>query len=121
MFLKLQASPLKFLFSSLFVYISLAKAGMTCFSQLIILVNFQSCKHESWASTAKYLVEDVPVLLGLEDVEDVNSVLSVVFKSLPSNFGEFIKWIAEVRRQEDGGQSLSQEEKGRLAVKVFLS
>lgn len=76
-----------------------------------------SCKHESWASTAKYLVEDVPVLLGLEDVEDVNSVLSVVFKSLPSNFAEFIKWIAEVRRQEDGGQSISQEEKGRLAVK----
>lgn len=66
-------------------------------------------------------MEDVPVLLGLEDLEDVKNVLSVVFKSLPSNFAEFIKWIAEVRRQEDGGQSLSQEEKGRLAVKVFSS
>ena len=64
-------------------------------------------------------MEDVPVLLGLEDVADVNNVLSVLFKSLPSNFAEFIKWIAEVRRQEDGGQSLSEEEKGRLAVKVF--
>ncbi|XP_002529835.2 glutathione gamma-glutamylcysteinyltransferase 1 isoform X1 [Ricinus communis] len=76
-----------------------------------------SCKHESWASIAKYLVDDVPLLLKSEDVKDVNRLLYVVFTSLPSNFGEFIKWVAEVRRQEDGRGNLSQEEKGRLAVK----
>lgn len=65
-------------------------------------------------------MEDVPVLLSSVEVEDIKDVLSIVFKSLPSKFEEFIKWIAEVRRQEDDGQSLSQEEKGRLTVKVFF-
>ena len=65
-------------------------------------------------------MDDVPVLLMSEDVKDVDQVLSVVFTYLPSNFGEFIKWVAEVRRREDGGQNLSQEEKGRLATKVFF-
>jgi glutathione gamma-glutamylcysteinyltransferase len=50
-------------------------------------------------------------------MKDIEKVLSVIFTSLPSNFGDFIKWIVEVRRQEDGGQTLSQEEKSRLAVK----
>nr|ARV78463.1 phytochelatin synthase 1 [Triadica sebifera] len=76
-----------------------------------------SCRHESWTGIAKYLVDDVLLLLKSEDVKDIQKLLYVVFKSLPSDFGEFIKWIAEVRRQEDGGRSLSQEEKGRLAVK----
>lgn len=76
-----------------------------------------SCKHESWVSTAKYLMDDVPLLLKSEDIKDIKKVLSVVFTSLPSNSDEFIKWVAEVRRREDGGESLSQEEKGRLAVK----
>lgn len=53
-----------------------------------------------------------------EAVKDVQEVLSVVFKSPPADLREFIKWIAEVRRQEDGSLVLSEEEKGRLAVKV---
>ena len=64
-------------------------------------------------------MDDVPNLVKSDDVKDVRKVLSVVFSSLPSNFGEFIKWIAEVRRREDGGQNLSQEEKGRLSLKVL--
>ncbi|XP_024974987.1 glutathione gamma-glutamylcysteinyltransferase 1-like [Cynara cardunculus var. scolymus] len=76
-----------------------------------------SCKHESWIKIAKYLVEDVPTLLSCKDVKDVKDVLSIVFNSLPSKFLEFIKWVAEVRQREDGGQSLSSEEKERLAVK----
>ncbi|XP_020539212.1 glutathione gamma-glutamylcysteinyltransferase 1 isoform X2 [Jatropha curcas] len=76
-----------------------------------------SCRHESWLGIAKYLVDDVPLLLKSEDLKDVHALLSVIFSSLPSDFGEFIKWVAEVRRQDDGGKSLSQEEKGRLAVK----
>lgn len=65
-------------------------------------------------------MDDVPVLLRSDDVKDIDKVLNVVFTSLPSNFGDFIKWVAEVRRQEDGNQNLSQEEKGRLALKVSV-
>ena len=54
----------------------------------------------------------------VEDVKDVQGVLSVVFKSPPADLSKFIKWVAEVRRQEDGSLILSEEEKGRLAVKV---
>ena len=64
-------------------------------------------------------MEDVPLLLKSEGVNDIQKVLSVVFSSLPSNFGEFIKWIAEVRSQEDFGQTLSTEEKARVAMKVL--
>ncbi|XP_043707591.1 glutathione gamma-glutamylcysteinyltransferase 1-like isoform X2 [Telopea speciosissima] len=76
-----------------------------------------SCKHDSWIGMSKYLIDDVSVLLKSKDIKDVQKLLSVVFTSLPANFGEFIKWVAEVRRQEDGGSSLSTEEKERLAVK----
>ncbi|XP_057963800.1 glutathione gamma-glutamylcysteinyltransferase 1-like isoform X2 [Malania oleifera] len=76
-----------------------------------------TCKDESWVGTAKYLIDDVPLLVSSEDVKDIGKVLFIVFASLPSKFGEFIKWVAEVRRQEDSGQRLSQEEKGRLAIK----
>lgn len=78
----------------------------------------QSCKHESWVSTAKCLMDDVPLLLKSENLKDLKKVLSVVFTSLPSNFGEFIKWVAEVRREEDAGESLSEEERARLVTKV---
>lgn len=54
----------------------------------------------------------------LEDVKDVREVLSLVFRSPPADLREFIKWVAEVRRQEDGSLILSEEEKGRLALKV---
>ncbi|RYR52930.1 hypothetical protein Ahy_A06g027786 isoform B [Arachis hypogaea] len=76
-----------------------------------------SCKHESWISIAKFLMDDVPLLLKSEDVKDIQMVLSIIVTSLPSKFEEFIKWIAEIRRREDGGPSLSPEEKARLGVK----
>lgn len=76
-----------------------------------------SCKHDSWVNIAKYLVEDVPVLLGSKDVKHVNDVLSIVINSLPSKIHEFIKWVAEVRRTEEGDQSLSPEEQERLSIK----
>lgn len=63
-------------------------------------------------------MDDVPFLLKSEDVQDIYKVFSIIFTSLPSNFEEFIKWIAEIRRHEDGDSSLSEEEKTRLAVKV---
>ncbi|GJS54398.1 glutathione gamma-glutamylcysteinyltransferase 1-like protein [Tanacetum coccineum] len=76
-----------------------------------------SCKHDSWVNIAKYLVEDVPVLLSSKDVKHVNDVLSIVINSLPSKIHEFIKWVAEVRRTEEGDQSLSPEEQERLSIK----
>lgn len=77
-----------------------------------------SCRHEGWSSVAKFLTEDVPLLLKSEDLKDIQEVLSVVFKSPPSELREFITWVAEVRRQEDGNLTLSEEEKGRLAIKA---
>ncbi|XP_051143617.1 glutathione gamma-glutamylcysteinyltransferase 1-like isoform X2 [Andrographis paniculata] len=76
-----------------------------------------SCKHDSWITTAKYLMDEVPVLLSSNNLKDVNSVFSAVFTSLPSDFSEFIKWVAEIRRKEDNSQGLSEEEQGRLAMK----
>ncbi|KAF5726993.1 glutathione gamma-glutamylcysteinyltransferase 3-like [Tripterygium wilfordii] len=77
----------------------------------------QSCRHESWTNVAKYLSEDVPLLLKLDDVKDIEDVLSIVFKSPPADLRYFIKWIAEVRRQENGDMTISEEEKRRLAIK----
>ncbi|KAI7743981.1 hypothetical protein M8C21_001748 [Ambrosia artemisiifolia] len=76
-----------------------------------------SCKHESWVNIAKYLMEDVPELLSSKIVKDVKDVLSIVFSSLPFKFLEFIKWIPEVRRTEQGDQRLSPEEQERLSIK----
>ncbi|KAK7852201.1 glutathione gamma-glutamylcysteinyltransferase 3 [Quercus suber] len=76
-----------------------------------------SCRHDSWKSVAKYLVEDVPHLLKSEDLKDVQNVLSMVFKSHPADLRDFIKWVAEVRTQEDGNGILSEEEKGRIGIK----
>ncbi|KAG5232245.1 hypothetical protein OIU76_004910 [Salix suchowensis] len=76
-----------------------------------------TCRHEGWSSVANYLSADVPHLLKSEDVKDVEEILSVVFKSPPADLREFIEWVAEVRRQDDGGIVLSEEEKGRLSIK----
>ncbi|KAL6503416.1 Glutathione gamma-glutamylcysteinyltransferase 1 [Orobanche gracilis] len=70
------------------------------------MLHTKSCKHESWNSIAKVLLDDVPSLLKSEDVKDISKVLSVIVTSLPFNFEEFIKWVAEVRRQTDDGPSL---------------
>lgn len=85
---------------------------------ILYTVLLQSCKHESWISISKHLMDDLPVLLSSENVKDIKDVLSTLLSNLPPNFAEFIKWVAEVRRQEENGQKLSEEEKGRLAIKV---
>ncbi|KAK4281314.1 hypothetical protein QN277_012827 [Acacia crassicarpa] len=79
-----------------------------------------SCRHEGWNIVAKYLTEDVPLLLKSEGLEDIQKLLSVVFKSPPIELRGFITWIAEVRRQEDGNLTLSEEERGRLAIKAEI-
>ncbi|KAL9142479.1 hypothetical protein ABFS82_14G171900 [Erythranthe guttata] len=75
-----------------------------------------SCKHESWISTAKYLTDDVPLLLTSNDVKSIKDVVSTVFSSLPFEFTDFVKWVAEVCRKDYEGQPMSQEEKERLAI-----
>lgn len=81
----------------------------------------QSCQHDGWNNVIKYLTEEVPLLLKTENVKSVEELLSVVFKFPPQNLKNFIKWVAEVREQEDGNVKLNAEEKGRLAVKVLLN
>ncbi|KAK1289583.1 Glutathione gamma-glutamylcysteinyltransferase 1 [Acorus calamus] len=76
-----------------------------------------SCRHDSWIGTAKYLIDDVPLLLKSETLKSVSDAVSIVLESLPPDAMEFIKWVAEVRRQEDTGSNLSKEEKGRLSAK----
>ncbi|XP_031742437.1 glutathione gamma-glutamylcysteinyltransferase 3 isoform X2 [Cucumis sativus] len=76
-----------------------------------------SCQDDGWNDTIKYLTEEVPLLLKTENVKSVEELLSEVFKLPPQNLKNFIKWVAEVREQEDGNVKLNAEEKGRLAVK----
>ncbi|KAK8333501.1 hypothetical protein V6Z12_A10G206200 [Gossypium hirsutum] len=77
-----------------------------------------SCKHENWNVVAKYLTENLPLLLTSKNLKDVNDVLCMVFRSTPSSLRDFIKWIAEIQRQDDGSTVLSKEEKGRVALNV---
>ncbi|XP_054802393.1 glutathione gamma-glutamylcysteinyltransferase 3-like [Prosopis cineraria] len=79
-----------------------------------------SCRHEGWNSVAKYLAEEVPLLVKSEDLDDIQKLLSVIFKSPPIELRGFITWIAEVRRREDGNLTLSEEESGRLAIKADI-
>ncbi|XP_010457419.1 PREDICTED: glutathione gamma-glutamylcysteinyltransferase 2 [Camelina sativa] len=79
-----------------------------------------SCKDESWISIAKYLKEDVPRLVSSQHVDTIERILYVVFKSLPADFSQFIRWMVEVRRIEDFNQNLSSEEKSRLDLKQEL-
>ena len=70
-------------------------------------------------NTAKYLIDDVPMLLRSEGLNSIPDALSLIFKSVLANAADFIKWVAEVRRREEDGSGLSKEEKGRLAIKVY--
>lgn len=76
-----------------------------------------SCKHESWESISKYLMEQVPELLKEEGSDSINQVLSTIFESLPANLTDFMKWIAEVRRLESAEKTVDKEEAERLAIK----
>ncbi|KAK3163346.1 hypothetical protein QOZ80_1AG0002440 [Eleusine coracana subsp. coracana] len=76
-----------------------------------------SCGDESWKSMAKYFAEDLPNILEIESLDNVPTLLSCLIATLPANAGALIKWVVEVRRREEGGSSLSKEEKERLFLK----
>ncbi|KAJ8478384.1 hypothetical protein OPV22_022111 [Ensete ventricosum] len=76
-----------------------------------------SCRDERWVTMAKYSMDEVPILLKSEDLKSVPQVLSLLLKSFSACAGYFIKWVAEVRQQDENGSSFSNEDKGRLAAK----
>ncbi|KAH6773136.1 phytochelatin synthase 1 [Perilla frutescens var. hirtella] len=76
-----------------------------------------SCKHDGWISTAKYLTDDVPLLLSSHNIKDVKDVISTVFSSLPSDYAEFIEWVTEAHLEKDDSPPLTEEEKARLDFK----
>jgi glutathione gamma-glutamylcysteinyltransferase len=88
------------------------------FSFLSSFSFLQSCRDENWKSIAKYCVEDLPNLLKGENLDNVQTLLSCLIESLPADAEALIKWVVEVRRKEEGGPSLSKEEKERLFSKV---
>ena len=53
-----------------------------------------------------------------ENLDNVQTLLSRLIESLPADAEALIKWVVEVRRKEEGGPSLSKEEKERLFLKV---
>jgi glutathione gamma-glutamylcysteinyltransferase len=87
------------------------------FSFLSSFSFLQSCRDENWKSIAKYCVEDLPNLLKGENLDNVQTLLSCLIESLPADAEALIKWVVEVRRKEEGGPSLSKEEKERLFSK----
>ncbi|KAJ3672150.1 hypothetical protein LUZ60_006871 [Juncus effusus] len=77
-----------------------------------------SCKHENWAGMVKYLTDDVPKLSASENIKNIQELISELFKALPESAGEFIKWVVEVRRKEEGEfEGLNTEEEERLSLK----
>lgn len=90
------------------------------FIKLFYMIN-QSCKDENWVKVATYLRDDVPSLVRSETINNVQGLFSILFRALPASAGDFLKWVVEVRRKEEGGSNLSPEENERLALKVSLS
>jgi glutathione gamma-glutamylcysteinyltransferase len=50
--------------------------------------------------------------------DNVQTLLSRLIESLTADAEALITWVVEVRRKEEGGPSLSKEEKERLFSKV---
>ncbi|KAK4773245.1 hypothetical protein SAY87_028264 [Trapa incisa] len=81
------------------------------------LLHTFSCKNENWTSIAKYLVDDIPNLLKVEDIKDVKMLIGLICKSLPLDFEKFIHWVLGIQSAVDGGVCISKEEKGRPTIK----
>jgi len=84
-----------------------------------VLFSLQSCRRSGWDTAAKYLTEEVPHLLSSKEIKDIQEVLSVIFTSAPKNLRDFINWVAEVRKLEDGNKVVNEEESRRLSIKVL--
>lgn len=76
-----------------------------------------SCKDEHWRAMSKYLIEEVPQLLRMREVTNVQQVLDAVFGSLPVDVATFVKWIIEVKLVDEAGKHLDRYETDRLEDK----
>lgn len=76
-----------------------------------------SCRPSGWDITAKYLTKEVSCLLSSKEIKDIQEMLSVIFTSAPNDLRDFINWVAEVRRPEDGNKVVNEEERERMAIK----
>ncbi|XP_021847358.1 glutathione gamma-glutamylcysteinyltransferase 1 isoform X2 [Spinacia oleracea] len=76
-----------------------------------------SCRNDGWDTTAKYLSKQLPQLLSSEEIHNIQDMLSVIVTSAPTNLSDFINWVAEVRKQENGSKLVTEEERGRLVTK----
>ncbi|XP_039030891.1 glutathione gamma-glutamylcysteinyltransferase 1-like isoform X5 [Hibiscus syriacus] len=65
----------------------------------------------------KYPPHWVPLSLLWDAMNTIDEATGHLRGSAPPNLRDFIQWIAEVRRQDDGSTVLSEEEKQRLALK----
>ncbi|KAJ3679708.1 hypothetical protein LUZ60_017719 [Juncus effusus] len=80
-----------------------------------------SCKHDSWLTMAKYLTEDVPQIIKSDNLHTIEQLLSTLFESLPTNAGDFIKCIVEIKGPDEGRSDIiTQEERERLSLKEKL-
>ncbi|KAJ8443990.1 hypothetical protein Cgig2_020836 [Carnegiea gigantea] len=77
----------------------------------------QSCRRSGWDTAAKYLTEEVPHLLSSNEIKGIQGILSVILASAPKNLRDFINWVAEVRKLEDGNKVVNEEERKRLSIK----
>lgn len=76
-----------------------------------------SCRRSGWDTAAKYLTEEVPHLLSSNEIKGIQGILSVILTSAPKNLRDFINWVAEVRKLEDGNKVVNEEESKRLSIK----
>lgn len=76
-----------------------------------------SCQRTGWDTAAKYLTEEVPHLLSSDEIKGIQGILSVILTSAPKNLRDFINWVAEVRKLEDGNKVVNEEENKRLSIK----
>lgn len=97
-----------------------------CYRGFMIVSKFQkapfllytlSGEHKNITSTAKFLIDDVPLLLTSESLSTIPEVLSTIFRHLPMHAGDLIKWIAEVWRTEEN-ECLSKMEKEEVLQQV---
>ncbi|KAF8392167.1 hypothetical protein HHK36_022509 [Tetracentron sinense] len=80
------------------------------------LLSTLSWRHESLVYSAIDIIDGMPLIFKLRDVNCVGDVISIAFTLLPASFMEFVKSAAKVRRQRDA--SSRNDEGRRLIAKV---
>ncbi|GAU26780.1 hypothetical protein TSUD_317780 [Trifolium subterraneum] len=106
------------------------KTGGISFSNLVSLANCTGAKVEAFRASHSSIDNFRKYVMKCSTSDDCHIISSFHRKSLKqdqllnkirteclSHWVRFVKWVAEIRRQEDDGPSLSKEEKTRAVVK----